>query len=147
VTPHLELFLTACANLGLERSSWVYTDTPNHRLTLTAPTGFLSPIVVHDDGNEFIVDLGVMHHTHFRGSRYPDATDVSGAATDAARFVQILLSDRVCVTVHYLDGRCTGSSHFFLDTENLTPDTVGPSRVGIYGGNIRTERYLWSGAV
>jgi len=91
---------------------------------------------VHDDDDKFIVDIGTKHHTHFHGSRYPDASDISGAAIDAVRFVSALISDGVCVTVDYLDGRCIGSSHFFLDTENLTPDTVHRSRTGIRGGNI-----------
>ena len=77
----------------------------------------------------------------------PHATDIAGAAIDAARFVYALMSDGVCVTVDYLDGRCVGSSHFFLDAENLTPDTVGRSQTGIRGGNIRTERFIWSGPV
>jgi len=147
VTPNLNLFLDAWADLGLDRSMWRYTDDPNHRLTWPGPNGDLCPIVVHDDNDEFIVDMGTKHHTHFRGSRYPYATDVIGAAVDAARFVYALISDDVCVTVDYLDGRCIASSHFFLDAENLTPETVGRSRVGVQGGNIQTERFIWSGPV
>ncbi len=69
---------------------------------------------------------------------YPDTTDVLRAAIDAARFVLALMSDGVCVTVDYLDSRCIGSSHFFLDSENRTPDTIGNSRAGIRGGNMAT---------
>ena len=147
VTPNLRLFLGKCDELGLDASSWVYTDTPSNRLTLPMSTGDLCPVVVHDDGDEFIVDVGAKHHTHFRGRGYPDGADVAGAASDAAAFVDALIHDGVCVTVDYLAGRCIGSSHFFLDAENLTADTVRESPAGIRGGNIRTERFLWSGPV
>ncbi len=147
MTPNLSLYLGACIDLGLDPSAWIYADDSGHRLTLPAASGKLGPIVVHDDGDGFIVDVGTLHHTHFCGFQYPDTTDVFRAAIDAARFVLAVMSDGVCVTVDYLDGRCIGSSHFFLDSENLTLDTVGSSRTGIRGGNIHTERFLWSGPV
>ncbi|WP_404304975.1 hypothetical protein [Neorhodopirellula lusitana] len=145
--PNLVLFLESFVDGGLDRSSWVYTDIPNHRLTLDMAEGLLNPIVVHDDGNELTVDLGKSHHTHFHGSRYPYGPDIPGAAADAVQFVRAVISNGVCVTVDYLDGRCIGSSHFFLDIEGLTPDTLRESRTGLRGGNIRTDRILWSGPV
>ena len=147
MTPNLKLFLDRCAEQGLGETNWTYTDMPTNRLTLSVSIGDLSPVVVHDDGDEFTIDMGEKHHTHFHGRRYPDGVDVEGAASDAATFVGALLRDGVCVTVDYLGGRCIGSSHFFLDAENLTADTVRESRAGIRGGNIRTERFLWSGPV
>ncbi|TWT55349.1 hypothetical protein [Allorhodopirellula solitaria] len=147
MTPNLDLFLEACAGAGVPRLSWLYTFDSGHRLTLAAQFGDLSPVLVHDYDDEFVVDLGTKHHTHFHGSRYPDATDMAGAAKDAAQFVFALMSDGVCVSVDYLDGRCIGSSHFFLDAERLTPGTVGKSQIGIRGGNIHTERFTWSGSV
>jgi len=54
-------------------------------------------------------------------------------------------TDRVCVAVHYLGDQCIGSSHFCLDQEGVTPETLRDSLAGLQGDNIRSERFLWSG--
>ena len=102
---------------------------------------------VDDNGDELTLELGKKHHTHFPGYSYDGDSDerrLAAAANDAAQFAIDVINDRVCFTVDYLDDRCIGSSHFYLDAENTTADTVRDSSAGVRGGNIRSDRFLWS---
>jgi len=148
--PALDAFLTRINELGGSIDSWVYTNSDRPTLTLAATHDSVGPLAVDDNGDELTVEIGTKQHTHFSGYSFDSDSDQSrllAAAKDAAAFVYDVTMDRVCFTVDYLHERCIGSSHFYLDNENTTADTVRDTCIGLRGGNIRSERYLWSGPV
>jgi hypothetical protein len=119
-------------------------------LTLPAKCELVGPLVVSDDDVELTVVIGTLHHTHFsawncRGDS--ESVKMLEVAQNAAAFVADVLMDRVCFTIDYSDKRCIGSSHFYLDAENATVETLRESIFGLRGGNIRTERFLWTGPI
>jgi hypothetical protein len=65
----------------------------------------------------------------------------------AADYVDRILREQIGVAVHYDDRGCIGAALIFLDEHGLTPENLEHSNVGVCGGLIRTERFLWSGPV
>ncbi len=150
MTPALKQFLTRIGELGGSINSWVYADSDRPTLTHPANHESVGPLAVDDNGDELTVEIGTKHHTHYSGYNFDGDSDelrLLAASIAAADFVYDVMMDRVCITVDYLHERCIGSSHFYLDTENTTADTVRDTCIGLKGGNIRSERYLWSGPI
>lgn len=147
MTPALDAFLKRFAELGGDAARWRNADARHPKLVLQAQHDGVGPLAIDDNGDELTLELGTKHHTHFSGYNCDGDSDLSrilAAAHDAAQFAIDVVSDRVCFTVDYLDDRCIGSSHFYLDAENVTADTVRDSTIGTRGGNIRSDRFLWS---
>lgn len=90
---------------------------------------------MYDESDELTVEIGRLYHSHFT------------LPGDAAKFVASLIADRICVTLDFIGDRCIGSSAFALDAEGATPGSLRDTGIGLKGGNIRSERYLWSGPV
>ncbi|KLU03631.1 hypothetical protein RISK_004038 [Rhodopirellula islandica] len=147
MTPALNAFLERFAELGGDANGWLQTESRYPTLTLPAKHKDVGPLCIDDNGDELTLEVGTKHHTHFSGYNYDGDSDDSrllAAAHDAARFAIDVIADRVCITTDYLDDRCIGSSHFYLDAENVTADTVRDSLIGVRSGNIRSDRFLWS---
>ena len=150
MTPTLRVFTSRLRVLGVDTSCFDSADSSATRLTIPPQREAVGPIVVHDDDIELTIEIGTKHHTHFGGNGHVSASksdQLHRAAIDAASFVNDLMADCVCIATHFLDDRCIGSSHFYLDAKNLTADTVRDSLEGLMGGHIRSVRYLWSGPV
>ncbi len=147
MTPALDAFLKRFAELGGEADCWVHADARHPTLVLPSQHDDVGPLSIDDNGDELTLELGTKHHTHFSGYNYDGDSDDSrllAAAHDAARFAMDVIANRVCFTIDYLDDQCVGSSHFYLDAENTTADTVRETSIGLRGGNIRSDRFLWS---
>ncbi|TWU59967.1 hypothetical protein Poly51_02400 [Rubripirellula tenax] len=147
MTPALNAFLERFAELGGDTSRWLQAGSRYPTLILPARHNDVGPLSIDDNGDELTLELGTKHHTHFSGYSYDGDSDdlrLLAAAHDVARFVMDVIADRVCFTTDYLNDRCIGSSHFYLDAENTTADTVRDTLIGLRGGNIRTDRFLWS---
>lgn len=112
-----------------------FSAGPPAQLTIPPENAATGGITVYDEPHELTVELAGKHHSHFQSPH------------DAADFVADIISERVCVTVDYLGDRCIGSSHFRLDHEDVTRETLRDSLAGLRLGNIRSERFLWSGPV
>ena len=147
MTPALDAFLKRFSELGGDAERWTSADARNQTLMLPAQHDGVGPLSVEDNGQELTLELRAKHHTHFSGDNHAGDSEelrLLAAAHDCAEFAIDVIADRVCFTVDYLDGRCIGSSHFYLDAENTTADTVRDTTIGIRGGNIRSDRFLWS---
>ena len=134
VTPALDAFVTHLEKRGLSLELLFASDPPA-RIAIPAKDTATGGIVIFDETHELTVELEGKHHSHFTT---PQA---------AADFVADIVTQRVCVAVDYMGGRCIGSSYFQLDEEGVTVDTLRDSLVGLKGGSIRSERFLWSGPV
>lgn len=108
---------------------------PPAQLTVPPENAETGGITIFDEPDELTVELEGKHHSHFQTPH------------EAADFVADIIAERVCVTVDYLGDRCIGSSHFRLDHEGVARETLRDSLAGLRGGNIRSERFLWSGPV
>ena len=147
MTPALDVFLQRFAERGGDASRWTRIDSQHPTLVFPAQNDSVGPLSIDDNGDELTLELGTKHHTHFSGYNYDGKSDLArllAAANNAAEFAIDVIADRVCFTVDYLDDRCIGSSHFYLDAENTTADTVRDTTIGLRGGNIRSDRFLWS---
>ena len=147
MTPALDAFLRRFAELGGDADRWACSDAHHPTLTFPAQHESVGSLSIDDNGDELTLELGSKHHAHFSGYNYDGESDSSrllAAAHDAAKFAFDVMTDRVCFTVDFIDDRCIGSSHFYLDAENTTADTVRDSAIGLRGGNIRSDRFLWS---
>lgn len=147
MTPTLQQFVRDLAALGGDAEAWAYDDGPPPCLTCPAIHPDVGPLLIYDDRDELTVCLDKKHHSHISTYNYlqkPESERLNLVALEAAQFVIDIFSDRVLFTVDYIGTECRGSSHFYLDE---TPKGVESLRVsiGLRGGNIRTERYLWSG--
>ena len=147
MTPALDAFLRRFAELGGDADRWEQSEASNATLTFPALHDSIGQMSIDDNGDELTLELGTKHHTHFSGYSYEGNSEherLLAAAHDAAAFAFDVISDRVCFSVDYIDDRCIGSSHFYLDAVNATADTVRDTMIGVRGGNIRSDRYLWS---
>ncbi len=147
MTTNLEAFLQRFVELGGDASRWARTDAQFPTLILPALHDDVGPLSIDDNGDELTIELNEKHHTHFSGYNYDGESAeqrMIAAVHDAARFAFDVLSDRICFTVDFIDGRCVGSSHFYLEAESTTAETVRDTIIGTRGGNIRSDRYLWS---
>lgn len=134
VTPALDAFASHLEKRGLSPELRFASDPPA-RIAIPAKNTATGGIVIFDGTNELTVELEGKHHSHF------------STPQEAADFVADIITQRVCVTVDYMGGRCIGSSYFQLDEEGVTVETLPNSLVGLKGGSIRSERFLWSGPV
>lgn len=147
MTPALDVFLQRFAELGGAADHWTLVDARHPTLMFPAKHESVGPLSIDDNGDELTLELGTKHHTHFSGYNYDGESEVArllAAARSAANFAIDVIADRVCFTVDYLGDRCIGSSHFYLDDENTTADTVRDTSIQMRGGNIRSNRFLWS---
>ena len=108
---------------------------PPAQISIPAKNDETGGITVFDEPDELTVEIEGKHHSHFL------------TPEEAADFVADIINERVCLTVDYLNDRCIGSSYFHLDREGVTAETLRNSLIGKRGGNIRTERFLWSGPI
>src|SRR6056297_1149386 len=131
LTPALRSVAAQLTNLGIIADLEFVADSPA-RLSIPPKNAATGGIAVYDEPHELTVALEGKHHSHFQ------------TPEEAADFVADIINERVCVTVDYLGDRCIGSSHFKLDQHGVTRETLRDSLTGIRGGNIRSERFLWS---
>lgn len=134
MTPTLQALSSRLKNLGVI-AELRFVAGPPAQLTIPARNPATGRITIYDEPHELTVELEGKHHSHFQ------------TPEEAADFVAGIITERVCVTVDYLGDRCIGSSHFQLDQQGVTRETLRDSLAGLRGGNIRSERYLWSGPV
>ena len=134
VTPALQSVSSRLRQRGVNVDLCFVTGSPA-RLAIPPLNDATGGITVYDEPHELTVELDGKHHSHFK------------TPEEAADFVADIITEQVCVTVDYLGDRCLGSSHFRLDQEGVTRETLRDSLVGLRGGNIRSERFLWSGPV
>jgi hypothetical protein len=147
MTPTLEKFVRAFDALGGDTQAWVYNIGPPPYLTHAASHPDVGPLLIYDDGDELTVCLDQKHHSHIATYNYlqkPESERLSMVALETAQFVNAILSDRVLFTVDFVGSDCCGSSHVYLDNERHETESLRVS-IGLRGGNIRTERYFWSG--
>jgi len=109
----------------------------------------VGPLVIYDDGDELTLEFGTKYHCHFGclESDECNASRMEAAAMLAAGFADRILRERIGVAVHYSDRGCTGAALIYLDDFGFSSEELSSSDVGIVGGLIRTERFLWSGPV
>ena len=134
MTPALRSVLSQLKKRGVTADLHFVADSPA-RLAIPPKNAATGGITVYDEPHELTVELEGKHHSHFQ------------TPEEAANFVADIITERVCVTVDYLGDRCIGSSHFQLDQEGVTRESLRNSLTGLRGGNIRSERFLWSGPV
>ncbi len=116
---------------------------------LPAKSALVGPLVLYEEMEELTLEVGTKYHCHFagQGTEECDADPMHAASIFAAEFVDGILQDRIGVAVHYNDRGCIGAELIYLDREGLAPGDLKNSSVGVHGGAIRTERFLWSGPV
>lgn len=147
MTPTLQKLVREFAALGGDAESWAYEDGPPPCLTYPAKHPDVGPLHVYDDGYELTVCLDKKHHSHIATYNYlkePESERLNLVASEAAQFVNDIVSDRVLFAVDSVGTECRGSSHVYLDDHPHGAESLRVS-IGLRGGNIRTERYLWSG--
>lgn len=149
MSPNLLEFLDELKTRGYNVSEWSYEECEKPTLWLAAKNPLVGPLVLYDDGEEVSLEVGTKYHLHFYGQEfYANGTvRMHTASMLAADFVDRVLSERIGVAVHYDDRGCLGAALIYLDDHGLTPESLKHSSVGIDGGFIRTERFLWSGPV
>lgn len=134
VTPTLESVSSQLEKRGVT-ADLRFIAGPPARIVVPPKNDATGGITVYDESHELTVELGGKHHSHFQ------------TPEEAADLVADIINERVCVTVDYLGDRCIGSSHFYLDQQGVRRETLRDSLTGLRGGNIRSERFLWSGPV
>lgn len=134
VTPALHSFASQLEKRGLN-PELRFMPGPPARITIPAKNTATGGVLVYDDSCDVTVELQGKHHSHFSTPR------------EAADFVADLITERIGVTVDYLGDRCIGSSDFQLEKEGFTVEALRNSPTGLTGGNVRSERFLWSGPV
>lgn len=134
MTPALQQFATHLGSSGVD-VDLTFAAGPPATLVLPARHPNVGAITVYDKGEELTVEIGRLHHSHFT------------IPSEAATFVANFIADRICVTVDFLGDRCLGSSDFALDSEGASAERLADTQLGLRGGNIRSQRYLWSGPI
>ena len=147
MTSTLQQFVRDLAALGGGVEAWAYDDGPPPCLTYPAAHPDVGPLLIYDDGDELTVCLDQKHHSHIATYNYlqePESERLNLVASEAADFVNDIFSGCVLFTVDYVGTECRGSSHVYLDENPKGVESLRGS-IGLRGGNIRTEQYLWSG--
>ncbi|MBX3416055.1 MAG: hypothetical protein KF851_00510 [Pirellulaceae bacterium] len=149
MAPYILTFLDELKTRGYDVSEWSYEVGENSTLRLAAKNSLVGPLVLFDDREELTLEFGTKYHCHFDGQETDEyGTDRMHAASMlAADYVDRILREQIGVAVHYNDRGCIGAALIYLDEHGLTPDNLKYSNIGVYGGLIRTERFLWSGPV
>jgi hypothetical protein len=149
MTPYLSAFLDELKRLEHNTESWTFVDGQNPTLTLAAKNSLVGPLVLYDDGDELTLEFGTKYHCHFDGFETEDCetSRMLAAAMLAADYVNRILRERIGVAVHFNDRGCIGASLIYLDDDGLSAENLAQSNAGIYGGMIRTERFLWTGPI
>jgi hypothetical protein len=147
--PSFLAFLDELKLRGYDVSTWFYEQCDKPTLRLAAKNPLVGPLVLYDDGDELSLAVGTKYHLHFSDQEFDNDSSyrMHTASELAAEFSDEVLNDRIGVAVHYDDRGCLGASLIYLDSHGLTPETFKCSSIGIEGGLIRTERFLWSGPV
>jgi hypothetical protein len=144
--PCFQTFLNELSQISHDVSQWTFAN--GERPTLTHPAGehLAGPLVLTQENGELTLEIGSKYHCHFDGCSSVDSPEdrMDHAAQQAADFVDRLLSDRIAIAVHYDNRRCIGASLIDVEEQGLRPETLADSNVGLYGGLIHTERFLWS---
>lgn len=96
--------------------------------------------------------FGTFYHCHFDGSEsdLPNLNReqrLDEAAKLAAEYVARILALQIGVAVHYRGQTCISASLIYLDDDGVDASSLAASSLGLYGGNVRTERFLWTGPV
>ena len=149
MAPYFLAFLEVLKRRGYDVLEWTYKEGESPTLQLAAKNLLVGPLVLFDDREELILEAGPKYHCHV------DVQETDGCGTDrmyaasllAADYVDRILRERIGVAVHYNARRGIGAALIYLDEHGLTPENLKYSNVGVYGGLIRTERFLWSGPV
>jgi len=147
--PYFVAFLDELKTFDPDMSPWQFSDGPPPTLTLAAHHPCVGPLVLFDEGTEVTLEFGTKYHCHFDGcdAETCEADRMRNAAVRAADFVDRILRKRIGVAVHFNDCRCTGASLLYLDDLNVSAENLAASTAGLYGGAIRTERFLWTGPI
>ena len=148
--PYFVAFLDELKRLEQDSSTWQFADDRQRpTLTLEAQHPCVGPLVIYDEGEELTLEFGTKYHCHFDGfeSETHEADRMLGAAILAAGYVNRILCKRIGVAVHFNDRCCTGASLIYLDDCGLSAENLEESTAGIFGGTIRTERFLWTGPI
>ena len=147
MTPTLQRFIQEFGSLGGETDAWSYDEGPPPRLRHPAAHPDVGCLHIYDDGDELTVCLDKKHHSHIATYNYlqePEAERLNLVASETARFVADIMADRILFTVDFVGAKFRGSSHVYLDENRQGVESLRTSLLGIRGGNIRTERYVWS---
>jgi len=147
--PYFNALLAELERLGHDTTAWCFTNDDQPLLQLAAMDPSVGPLVIYDDGDELTLEFGTKYHCHFGclESDECNASRMEAAAMLAAGFADRILRERIGVAVHYSDRGCTGAALIYLDDFGFSSEELSSSDVGIVGGLIRTERFLWSGPV
>ncbi|MEZ6094947.1 MAG: hypothetical protein R3C03_12075 [Pirellulaceae bacterium] len=147
MTPTLKNFIREFGALGGDMEAWTYESGPPPCVTYPALHPDVGPLLVYDDGDELTVCLHDKHHSHIATCDYlqnPESERLNMVALKTAQFVDDILSERILFMVDFLGSECLGSSHIYLDSDRPKTESIHMA-IGLRGGNIRTERYVWSG--
>lgn len=153
MTPTLERLADCLRSFGVTNGAWRFVSGDRPHLVVDAAHDAVGPLTVYDDAGELTLEFGRCYHCHFDGcesdlpSNATETQRLDAAATLAAEFVARILSLRVGVAVHYCGGRCIGASLIYLDDAGIDASELGSSSTGLYGGNVRSDRFLWTGPV
>jgi len=134
MTPALQQFAEQLQLLGVDANLQIVPGFPAS-LLIPAKHADVGPVTVYDEPDELTVEIGQLHHSHF------------ASPGEAASFVANVIADRICVTVDFLGERCIGSSYFHIEGSGAGAETIRNSLLGLKGGHIRSDRYLWSGPI
>lgn len=148
--PCFVAFLKELKKRGHNVESWQFIqDETCPKLTLAAKHPCVGPLVLYDEGHELTLEFGTKYHCHLGGSdaNPGEADSKIEASRDAADFVDRIVHERIGVAVYFNDRGCTGAALIYLEELGLTKETLASSDAKIYGGAIRTERFLWTGPV
>ncbi|QDV88802.1 hypothetical protein [Planctomycetes bacterium TBK1r] len=153
MTPTLQHFIDELAAQGVDDPGWRLELDERPHLVLDPLDNVVGPLEVWDDTCELTLVFGKCYHCHFDGCEsdlLASATDeqrLAAAASLTAEYVARILDSRIGVAVHYRGDTCIGAALIYLDDDGVDASQLAESTIGLYGGNIRTERFLWSGPV
>ena len=149
MAPYMQAFLDELERRGQDRSQWLFSSGESPTLTLQARNLSTGSLVLSDDCDELTLEIGHVFHCHFDGTGTNEyGTDrMRSAALLAADYAHRVVTDRIGIAVHYNETHCIGAALIYLDDCGLLPENLHASAEGLYGGHIRTERFLWSGPV
>jgi hypothetical protein len=149
MAPYTLAFLEELKIRGYDVSEWSYEEGEIPTLRLEAKNAMVGPLVLFDDRAELTLEVGSKYHCHFDGQETDEygSDRMYAASMLAADFVDRILSERIGIAVHYNDRGCIGTALIYLDELGLTSENLKYSNIGVCGGLIRTERFLWSGPV
>ncbi len=148
--PYFVAFLDKLKTLRHDISRWQFSDAIPPTLTLAAQHPSVGPLVLFDEETELTLEFGTKYHSHFGDFEEATCEDerMLIAANSAAEFVDRILREKIGVAVHFAEsGGCTGASLIYLDDLGISAKKLAASTAGIYGGSIRTERFLWTGPI